>query len=199
MKLFYSPASPYARKVLVVAQELGIALEVVQVGANPAGAPDPTLAAANPLAKIPALLRDDGSSLHDSRVICEYLDSLSSKPLTPPAGEARWSVLVEVSAADGLLDAALLARYEVALRPEPLRWPEWLAGQMGKIERALDFFETHPRDGENPSLADIAVACALGYLDFRFAHLDWRASRPKLAAFFAAISERPSLKSTAPA
>ena len=92
-------------------------------------------------------------------------------------------MLVEVSAADGLLDAALLARYEVALRPEPLRWPEWLAGQMGKIERALDFFETHPRDGENPSLADIAVACALGYLDFRFAHLDWRASRPRLAAF----------------
>lgn len=199
MKLFYSPASPYARKVLVVAQELGIALEVVQVGANPAGAPDPALAAANPLAKIPALLRDDGVAIHDSRVICEYLDSLAGKPLTPPAGEARWSVLTEVSAADGLLDAALLARYEVALRPEPLRWPDWIAGQMGKIDRALDLFEAGARDAENPSLADIAVACALGYLDFRFAAHDWRASRPKLAAFFAAISERPSLKSTAPA
>ncbi|MDO8379127.1 glutathione S-transferase family protein [Phenylobacterium sp.] len=199
MKLFYSPASPYARKVLVVAQELGIALEVVQVGANPAGAPDPALAAANPLAKIPALLRDDGRSLHDSRVICEYLDSLADKPLTPPSGEARWSVLVEVSAADGLLDAALLARYEVALRPEPLRWPDWIAGQMGKIDRALDLFEAGPRNAESPSLADIAIACALGYLDFRFAAHDWRATRPKLAAFFAAISQRPSLKSTAPA
>ncbi|WP_421932172.1 glutathione S-transferase family protein [Phenylobacterium sp.] len=199
MKLFYSPASPYARKVLVVAQELGIALEVVQVSANPAGAPDPALAAANPLAKIPALLRDDGVAIHDSRVICEYLDSLADKPLTPPAGEARWSVLTEVSAADGLLDAALLARYEVALRPEPLRWPDWLAGQVGKIDRALDLFETGRRDAENPSLADIAIACALGYLDFRFADHDWRAGRPKLAAFFAAISQRPSLKSTAPA
>lgn len=199
MKLFYSPASPYARKVLVVAQELGIALEVVQVGANPAGAPDPALAAANPLAKIPALVRDDGVSIHDSRVICEYLDSLADRPLTPPAGEARWSVLTEVSAADGLLDAALLARYETALRPEPLRWPDWLAGQMGKIDRALDLFEAGPRNAETPSLADIAVACALGYLDFRFAAHDWRAGRPKLAAFFAAISQRPSLKSTAPA
>lgn len=199
MKLYYSPASPYARKVLVAAQELGIALEVTPVSANPAGAADPALAAANPLAKVPVLLVNDGRAIHDSAVICEYLDSLSDKPLTPPSGDARWSVLVEQSAADGLLDAALLVRYERALRPEALRWSDWVAGQLSKIERALDLFETSPRNAANPSLADISVACALGYLDFRFADIDWRATRPRLAAFSAAISQRPSLTSTAPA
>ncbi len=198
MKLYYSPASPYARKVLVVAHELGITLEVVQVAANPAGAADPDLAAANPLAKIPVLFATDGRAIHDSRVICEYLQSLSDKALTPLSGPTRWDVVVESSVADGLLDAALLARYETALRPEPLRWPEWLAGQLGKIERALDIFEANPRNAANPSLADISVACALGYLDFRFAANDWRATRPRLAAFQAAFAQRPAFLATAP-
>lgn len=199
MKLLFSPASPYARKVRICAQELGIALEEIVVGANPSAAPDPVLAAANPLAKIPTLVLGDGRTLYDSRVIVDYLDSLTDKALAPRSGDARWAAMVEQAAADGVLDAALLSRYETYMRPEALRWPEWLVGQSGKIERALDQFEGSARDADNPGLGDICVACALGYLDLRFANNGWRATRPELAAFFLKISERPSVKSTAPA
>ena len=199
MKLLFSPASPYARKVRICAQELGIALEEVVVGANPSVAADPVLAAANPLAKIPTLVLDDGRAIYDSRVIVDYLDSLTDKALAPRAGDARWAALVEQAAADGILDAALLSRYEVFMRPEALRWPEWLAGQSGKIERALDLFDGSVRDAANPGLGDICVACALGYLDLRFPNNGWRATHPRLEAFFLEISERPSVKTTVPA
>ena len=199
MKLLFSPTSPYARKVRICAQELGIALQEVVVGANPAAAADPVLAAANPLAKIPTLVLDDGRAIYDSRVIVDYLDSLTDKALAPRSGDARWAALVEQAAADGILDAALLSRYELFMRPEALRWPEWLAGQSGKIERALDLFEGSVRDAANPGLGDICVACALGYLDLRFPDTGWRSGHPKLAAFFATISERSSLQSTVPA
>ncbi|MBP8247454.1 MAG: glutathione S-transferase family protein [Phenylobacterium sp.] len=199
MKLLFSPTSPYARKVRICAQELGIALEEVVVGANPSQAADRVLAAANPLAKIPTLVLADGRAIYDSRVIVDYLDSLTDRALAPRSGDARWAALVEQAAADGILDAALLSRYELAMRPEALRWPEWLAGQSGKIERALDLLETSVRDPANPGLGDICVACALGYLDLRFPDNGWRSGHPRLAAFFAAISERPSLKSTFPA
>lgn len=199
MKLLYSPASPYARKVRICAQELGIALEEIVVGANPAAAADPVLAAANPLAKIPTLVLDDGRAIYDSAVIVDYLDSLTDRALAPRSGDARWAALVEQAAADGILDAALLSRYELFMRPEALRWPEWLAGQSGKIERALDLFEGSERNAADPGLGDICVACALGYLDLRFPNNGWRATHPKLEAFFLEISERPSVKSTVPA
>lgn len=199
MKLLYSPTSPYARKVRICALELGIALDEVVVGANPSQAADPGLAAANPLAKIPTLVLADGRTIYDSRVIVDYLDSLTDRALAPRSGDARWAALVEQAACDGILDAALLSRYELAMRPQAMRWPEWLAGQAGKIERALDLLETSARDAANPGLGDICVACALGYLDLRFPENGWRSGHPKLAAFFAAISERPSLKSTIPA
>ena len=199
MKLLYSPTSPYARKVRICARELGVALEEVVMGANPTQAADPALATANPLAKIPTLVLEDGRAIYDSRVIAEYLDSLTDRTLAPRSGDARWTALVEQAACDGVLDAALLSRYEVAMRPEAMRWPEWLAGQAGKIERTLDLLETSARDAASPGLGDICVACALGYLDLRFPQNAWRATRPKLAVFFAAISERPSLQSTLPA
>jgi glutathione S-transferase len=199
MKLLFSPASPYARKVRICAQELGIALEEVVVGANPSAAADPVLAAANPLAKIPTLVLDDGRAIYDSRVIVDYLDSLTDTALAPRAGDARWAALVEQAAADGILDAALLSRYELFMRPEAMRWPEWLAGQSGKIERALDLFEGSARNATDPGLGDICVACALGYLDLRFPQNGWRATHPKLEAFFLEISERASVKSTVPA
>ena len=199
MKLLFSPASPYARKVRICTQELGIALEEVVVGANPAAAADPVLAAANPLAKIPTLVLDDGRAIYDSRVIVDYLDSLTDRALAPRSGDARWAALVEQAAADGILDAALLSRYELFMRPEAMRWPEWLAGQSGKIERALDLFEGSVREAANPGLGDICVACALGYLDLRFPNNGWRKTHPRLEAFFVEISERPSVKSTVPA
>ena len=199
MKLLFSPTSPYARKVRICALELGIALDEVVVGANPSQAADPVLAAANPLAKIPTLVLEDGRAIYDSRVIVDYLDSLTDRALAPRSGDARWTALVEQAACDGILDAALLSRYELAMRPQAMRWPEWVAGQSGKIDRALDLLETSARDAADPGLGDICVACVLGYLDLRFPENGWRATHPKLAAFFAEISERPSLKNTSPA
>ena len=196
MKLLFSPTSPYARKVRICAQELGIALEEVVVGANPSQAADRVLAAANPLAKIPTLVLADGRAIYDSRVIVDYLDSLTDRALAPRSGDARWAALVEQAAADGILDAALLSRYELAMRPEALRWPEWLAGQSGKIERALDLLETSVRDPANPGLGDICVACALGYLDLRHDDMAWREGRPKLTALAARLEQRPSFVAT---
>lgn len=200
MKLLHSPPSPFARKVIVAAHELGlidrIALEKVAVTPVSANA---EVAAANPLGKIPTLLLDDGTALFDSRVIVDYLDSLTDRALAPRSGPARWTTLTELAQADGLLDAALLARYETFLRPEPLRWAEWSEGQLGKVRRALAAFETSTRRaGDDLGIADIAVACGLGYLDFRFPDEDWRAGHPRLAAFYAEISRRPSWLATDP-
>lgn len=200
MKLFYSGASPFARKVIVAAHELGVAdqitLETVTV--SPTGE-NGVVAAANPLAKIPTLLLDDGTALYDSRVIVDYLDSLGAKTLAPKSGASRFAVLTEMAAADGLAEAALLARYEEFLRPEPLRWVDWTAGQLAKVTRAVDAFEASPRRaGDDLTIADIAVACGLGYLDLRFPGVAWRDGRPKLAAFYAEIAQRPSMVATEP-
>ena len=200
MKLFSSGASPYARKVAIAAYEAGLIgrIEIIPVTVTPVSV-NAEVAAANPLSKVPTLVLDDGTGLFDSRVIIDYLDHLSAGRLVP-AGEDRWRVLRDQAIADGLTDAALLARYERALRPEPLRWAEWDAGQIGKIERALDLLEHEFRPTMGaPLVGDIAVACALSYLDFRFAELDWRARRPKLAAFAEAFEVRPSMQATQPA
>lgn len=200
MKLFSSGASPYARKVAVAAHEAGLIdrIEIVAATVSPVSL-NPDVAAANPLAKVPTLVLDDGQALYDSRVIVEYLDHLSGGRLVP-AGDDRWRVLRDQAAADGLMDAALLARYERALRPAELRWAEWDAGQIGKIERALDLFEAEFRAAPDaPRIGDIALACALSYLDFRFSDLGWRKGRPKLTAFAEAFDARPSMQSTQPA
>lgn len=199
MKLLYSPASPYARKVLVLAHETGVfsRLEVVTAGASPTG-PSPDVAAHNPLGKIPALVLDDGTALYDSRVICEYLDGLSQGPRLFPEGTARWDALVRQALADGLLDAALLARYERVLRPEPQRWDAWDAGQTAKIRAALDRFEAVVADMPALDIGTVTMACALGYLDFRFPDLAWRDGRPATAAWYAVFEGRPSMAATAP-
>jgi glutathione S-transferase len=194
MKLLYSPPSPFARKVVVAAHELGLTdrINLEQVSVSPVAA-NAQVASANPLGKIPTLLLDDGQALFDSRVIAEFLDSLTARSLAPRSGPARWAVLTEAAQADGLMDAALLARYETALRPEALRWDEWAAGQMDKVNRALDAFElSDRRSGDDLTIADIGVASALNYLDFRFADLGWRDHRPRLASFFEVIARRPS-------
>ncbi|MCI3134549.1 glutathione S-transferase N-terminal domain-containing protein [Phenylobacterium aquaticum] len=201
MKLYYSNASPFARKVLVAAHELGLAdrIELVTVTVTPTAA-SAEVVAANPLSKIPTLVTDDGQAIYDSRVIVDYLDTLTPRALAPRSGAERFAILTELAAADGLLDAALLARYEQMFRPEPLRWTDWAEGQLDKVRRTLDHFEglTLKAEGE-VGILEIAVACGLGYLDFRFASEDWRTSRPKLAAFYAAFSQRPAWPITDPA
>jgi glutathione S-transferase len=201
MKLLLSPASPYARKVWLAAAELGLEgrIEVANASASPV-ADTPELSALNPLGKIPVLITDAGEALYDSRVIADYLDSLTARRLCPADGEACWRVQTLHAAADGLLDAALLARYEEALRPEPLRWTDWRRGQGEKIRRVLDMLEgADLRAGDDARICDIAVACALGYLDFRFAAEPWRPGRPSLTAFFDAFTRRPAWAQSDPA
>ncbi|HZI83223.1 MAG TPA: glutathione S-transferase N-terminal domain-containing protein [Casimicrobiaceae bacterium] len=200
MKLFYSPNSPYARKCLVVALELGLRerIETLPGNASPTRR-DPDIAAKNPLSKVPTLVADDGTVLFDSPVIAEYLNALGGGKLIPPDGPARWNVLVEQALGDGILDAALLARYEIALRPENLRWSDWTSGQLDKVGGGLDEVERRAaRFGDRVDLGTIALACMLGYIDFRFAHLEWRSKRPDAAAWFERFAARESMMKTAP-
>jgi glutathione S-transferase len=199
MKLHYNPASPYVRKVRVLALETGLMgdIELVSVTLTPTS-PDAKLCSDNPIGKIPTLVREDGGALYDSRVICEYLDSLHDSPrMFPDNGEARWSALRRQALADGILDAAVGTRYETFLRPEELRWPDWVDGQMAKVRRSLDVLESESLVGL-VDIGTISVACALGYLDFRYPDEGWRDSRPGLAAWFEEFAGRSSMVETAP-
>lgn len=200
MKLVYSQSSPYTRKVMVVAHEAGLdgKIEKRPAMTTPV-APSAEVKKGNPLAKLPSL-QAEGTSLYDSRVICAYLDSKNRrKKMYPASGKARWTALRQEALADGLLDAALLARYENSLRPGALRWPEWVDGQMAKIEGALDAMEKEAATLRGaPTIGHIAFGCALGYLDFRFPDIGWRARRRKLAKWYAAFSQRPSMQATLP-
>ena len=201
MKMLHSPASPFSRKVLVTAHELGMAadIELVPLTTSPLKA-HPTLVAGNPLAKIPTLLLHDGSALYDSRVIIEYLLTLGGVQLMAPAGPHRWRVLRWQALADGVMDASVAIRYETTLRPADRIFPDWIQGQRDKIAAALDALETEPlQSAVQPLVGQIAIACALGYLDYRIIEPEWRASRPSLAAFFAAFSGRRSMTATMPA
>jgi glutathione S-transferase len=200
VKLLYSANSPYVRKCLVVASEVGLRerIETVDADANPTRR-NPEIAAKNPLGKVPTLVTDDGTAIYDSPVIVEYLNALGGGSLIPRDGPARWNVLVEQALADGMLDAAVLARYEMALRPESFRWKEWIAGQEDKITLGLDELERRAaRFGDRVDLGTIAFACMLGYIDFRFAHLAWRASRPKAAAWLEKFAKRESMVKAPP-
>ena len=201
MKLHSSPTSPYVRKVRVLLLETGLHDQVDQVAqaASPIE-PNPVVNADNPLGKVPALHTDDGMSLYDSPVICEYLDSLhDGAKMFPGSGRARWLALRRQALGDGLLDAALLGRYEAASRPPEMLWPEWMAGQMLKIERSLDAMQAEAGDlAEIVDIGAITLACALGYLDFRYGENDWRASRPALAAWYDGFAQRPAMRETMP-
>jgi glutathione S-transferase len=201
LKLHYSYASPYVRKVMAVAIETGQRerLELTARKVSPI-APDAEVNRDNPLGKVPCLVTDDGQALFDSRVICEYLDSLHGGPkMFPAGGPTRWTALRRQAEGDGILDAALLARYETFLRPEALRWPDWTLGQKAKFRRALDGLESEASSfGDTVDIGTITIGCALGYLDFRYAADGWRASRPALTAWFERFSQRPSMAETVP-
>jgi len=202
MKLHTNPASPYGRKVKVFAHETGLfeRLTIHNVQTSPVAA-DARLVADNPLGKIPCLVLDDGGALYDSRVICEYLDVLhQGRRLFPAGGAERWQALRLQALADGVMDAALAARYETVLRPEEAHWPAWVEGQLDKVCRALDRIEAVEVQAFSArmDIGTIAVACALGYLDFRFGDLVWRDARPMLTDWFEAVAVRRSLQQTAP-
>ena len=199
MRLRFSPASPYTRKVTVTALELGLDERIHRIATDPWD-PESDLDRDNPLSKVPALTVDDGTVLFDSPVICEYLDSLhQGHKLFPAPGPARWAALRLQALADGILDAAVLRLVEQARRPADLRWPDWEARQKRAIDHALDLLERERGEIDGGvTIAEIAIGCALGYLDFRFGGEDWRAGRPKIAAWYQEFAERPSMRATVP-
>lgn len=201
MKLIHSPASPFVRKVRVLAIECGLDrnIELKPVTVSPVN-PNPEVARENPLVKVPALVLDDGTALYDSCVICEYLDTLHSGTKYFPSGAMRWTALRQQALCDGVMDSAVLCRMEGALRPPEKQWDAWRSGQLYKISNALAALEreTASLAGEL-TIGGIAAGCALGYLDFRIPELDWRARHPPLAAWFATFAKRPSMQQTVPA
>lgn len=197
MKLFHSPASPFVRKVMACAILRGLEGRVEPVAANPHVSPE-ALLAVNPLSKIPALITDEGQAIYDSPVICEYLDGLGdAAPLFPAPGPKRIAALVMQALADGIMDAAVARRGNEGTQPQDEGRQAFSARQKAAVERALAVLEQAPPQG----LADIgavSVACALGYLDFRFAHEPWRAAHPKLAAWFESVAASPAIARTTP-
>ena len=200
MRLFYSPTSPYARKIVVLLAEIGqsAAVDLVIGSGTPIDTGSAPLAQ-NPLGKIPALEREGGAALYDSRVITRYLDDRLDAGLYPK-GDRLWETLTLEATADGILDAAILMVYETRVRPEDKRFDPWVEGQWSKIERALDALESRWMSHLHGPLdmGQIAVGCALGYVDFRHGARDWRKGRPLLAAWEAVFAARASMVASVP-
>lgn len=199
MKLISSPLSPFVRKVRVLLHESGLAdqVEVVDVATTPLET-DAQAAAANPLGKIPALMRDDGPAIYDSRLITRYLDVRAGGRFYP---ESRlWEVLTLEATAEGIMEAALSMTYEVRFRPVDMQSAPWVEGQWSKVARALSAVEARWMSHLAGSLdmSQIAMGCALGYLDFRHDARSWRTGNSALADWYAGFSARDSMVKTAP-
>jgi len=203
MKLIGSPTSPYVRKVCIVMAEKKLDYRMV---AEDVWSPNTTIHASNPLGKVPCLVLEGGEALFDSRVIVEYLDTLSPVgKLIPTNGRERAEVKTWEALADGLLDAALLARMEAVWphRPPEQRNQAWIDRQLHKISEALramsqGLAEKPYCSGAHLSLSDIAVGCALGYLDFRFPHIQWRSAHPNLDKLHEKLLQRQSFIDSLP-
>ncbi|MEM9426233.1 MAG: glutathione S-transferase family protein [Pseudomonadota bacterium] len=198
MELYTNPASPFCRKVHVLLLETGQQGDVTEIAA--VGHPTDTGTMpkdVNPIGKIPVLVRDDGPALFDSRVICRFLDARAGGRLYPDGG---WDILTLESIGDGICDAAVLMVYEGRSRPDAARYAPWVEGQWSKVTRSLDALEARWMSLLQAPLniGQIAVACALAYLDFRHEDRDWRKDHPELAAWHSGFAERPSMQKTAP-
>ncbi len=195
MILRSSSASPFARKVRIAAAVLGLADRIEIVPADTADPADP-LRTQNPLGKIPTLVLEDGRTIFDSAVILEYLDHVGGGGKIIPDGPDRFEVLTRAALADGVADAAILKVYETRWRDDGARSARWLDHQTGKIGRGLAAFEAAPPPADRIDVASISLACALGYLDLRFAG-GWRTERPKLIAWLDAFSAKvPAFEAT---
>lgn len=198
MQLHWSPKSPYVRKVMIAAHELGV-IEQLELVRSVAAMlrPNPALMEVNPLSKIPALVLDDGSTLWDSVVICEYLNARAGGSLFPAEGDARWRALRWHALGDGMLDALILWRNE---RERDVPLANLMAAFELKINAALALLEVEtPALAQTPfGIGHIALVCALGYIDYRFASHEWRGRAPRLAVWFETVQQRESVKATAP-
>jgi glutathione S-transferase len=207
MKLRYSPTSPFVRKVMVVAYETGLEPRIERVPTKVAPTQrNDDAARENPLVKIPSLTTDEGLVIYDSPVICEYLDTLhSGAKLFPAAGKARWIALRQQALGDGILDAAILGRYE-ALRPREFQWQDWTDAQLRKVRGALSALEMECEAGELsgvaegavPTIGQLTIGCTLGYLDFRYASEAWRERHRRLSAWYDDFAKRRAMQLTVP-
>jgi glutathione S-transferase len=197
MKLFYSATSPFVRKVVACAIIRGLDNRIERMPTDPHSSPAGLLAA-NPLSKVPCLLTEDGAALYASPLICEYLDSVGdAPPLFPEHGAARWQALRNQALGDGIMEAAVLARMEM-MRPEEAARSTAISRQKAAVERGLAALEGSPPPVGTPDIGGITVACALGYLDFRFASDKWRDPCPRLAHWFETFSRLDGISQTAP-
>lgn len=199
MKIISAKPSPFGRKVKVTLIETGLIdhAELVEVATTPMQT-DPQVAAANPVGKIPALIRDEGPAIYDSRVICRYLDAQAGAGFYP---EARlWETLTLEATADAIMDAAILMVYEHRFRPENMVFDQWLDAQWSKIARSVRTLNERWMSHLNGpmDMGHIAIGCALGYLDFRHSERGWRKGNDALDDWFAVFSERDAMKATAP-
>ncbi len=196
MKLFYSPTSPYVRKVMAIAIARGVDDLIEKIPCNP-HASTPDLLAVNPLSKVPCLVTDDGLALFDSPVICDYLDTCGEAlPLFPTHGAARWRALKLQAMGDGILDAAVTGRGEIG-KPKEAARDATIARFKAAVARTVDALEAEPPH-RLVDIGSITIACALGYLDFRYASDPWRPDHPKLAAWYEAFAQNPCIAATAP-
>jgi len=201
MKLHFAPASPFARKVRILIKELGLEESVAlhDVGAVTPVSNNNDLNLINPLGMLPVLVLDNGDSLYDSPVICEYLNHIADGVFYPTDTDRRFRTLRLQALGDGILDLSVAMRYEIAMRPENLQWQTWLDFQDEKVQRGLDTLEALCNSFEaSPLIGEITVACVLGYRDFRFADVNWRDGRPALSEWFDQIMLRDSLIETVP-
>ncbi|MEM7057829.1 MAG: glutathione S-transferase [Pseudomonadota bacterium] len=199
MKLYYSPLSPYVRKVRVVAHELGLddQIELVDRPTTPLD-PNDEVIDANPLGRIPALVTADQGTLMDSRVICRYLNHLAGGTLYGTEGE-EFRVIAREALAEGMIDSALLAAYERRMRPEEMHFEPWVDGQLAKARRALQAFDARVDELSGPlGIDQIALGCGIGYIDFRHGTLGWREGCQKLDAWYEKFAQRPSMQATKP-
>ncbi len=196
MKLLFSPTSPYTRKVRITVIEKGLADRVEIAPVDVLGKPD-IVRASNPLAKIPALVLEDGTALFDSRVICEYLDSLAPQPVLLPKNASRWGVLRRQALGDGIMDAAFNLVME-RRRPEALRSEEWTTRWTAAMSNAIAALEAELPQDPPFDLGWIAAIAAVDYVEFRLGDLGMLAATPKLAAWRAAMADRPSVAASAP-
>jgi glutathione S-transferase len=199
MKLYMHPASPFARKARIIIRELDLTRVVEEIVVNPAASEE--LRRINPLGKIPVLVLKDGSTLLDSPVICEYLNDLGGGNFFPGYTvwrevSARWRALTLQALGDGICDAAVARVYEGRRPPENQHEPT-IHKYLAAVTRSLDALE-HARFTADPTIGEIAVACALGYLDFRLPELNWRDNRPVLRDWYEKFAQFPSMKDTWP-
>ena len=201
MKLTFSPASPFARKVRIAAIETGLIDKIEFVPATVApGQANDEYSRVTPLKKLPVLILDNGDVILDSYVIVEYLDELAGgNRLIPASGATRWQVKTDHSLINGMLDSMLLCRYEKMVRPQGLQWQAWSDDHWNRAWTGMARFESKPDVLSRPlDIVQIGLVCVLGYADFRFADRDWRKAYPKLDAFHQKMLERPSVKISLP-